>query len=253
MVAIVALLGAGAGATAPPGSRDGARVVLLVHGFKSRANTDCGAAYDPMIAQLRRAGLSVTMVRVGFYSGDRHCDVDLRSYGHFGDDSSWRIIAKAFSKYVHTRYTAKGVSVDVVGYSMGGLIARGAVYGAQRGDPGFSKVDVEDAVTLGTPHKGAAWYTGLCMSGQCASFKPGAPDLLWLNGDGNPQGVDGTDWTTIGSRGDSRVPAWSATAMTNATSARVVYRTVRHTGPRGYLADTAVITRVGLGLVTPER
>ncbi|MCU1499385.1 MAG: hypothetical protein JWM47_3338 [Acidimicrobiales bacterium] len=254
VVAVLALLVAGSAPPAGARPADRATVVVFVHGYKATSkSTDCGSAFDRMIAQLRQEGFAGTMVSVGFYARDVDCDVDLRSYGSFRDDSSWRTIAKAFSRYVHQTYTSKGIAVDVVGYSMGGLIARGAVYGGQKGEAGFWKVDIEDAVTLGTPHRGAAWYTGLCRRGQCASFKPGASDLAWLNGDGNPQGVGGTDWTTVGSLADSRVPFWSATGMANAATAEVVYQAVRHSGPRGYLANPTVIARVGVGLALDQR
>ena len=103
-----------------------------------------------MISQLRAEGFTGSMVRVGFYSGDVNCDVNLRLYGLFSDSSSWKAISKAFSTYVYHAFTSRGIAVDVVGYSMGGLISRGAVYGAQKGESGFAApIDVEDSVTLG--------------------------------------------------------------------------------------------------------
>ena len=175
--------------------------------------------------------------------------MNLRSYGSFSDSSSWKAISKAFSTYVYNTYTSKGIAVDVVGYSMGGLIARGGVYGAQKGESGFSPpIDVEDSVTLGTPHKGAAWYSNLCLWGQCTSLKPGATDLNWLNQNGNPQGRYGTEWTNIGSNGDWVTPASSATSMSIASSAKVIYASMPHTGSGNYMGNTTSTTRTGVGL-----
>ncbi len=234
---------------------DRAKVVLLVHGYNPLSvSTDCGGEFDPMIRQLRAEGFTEAMVKVGFYSRNRNCDVSLHPYGFYSDRASWKAIAMAFSHYVHRNYTARGITVDIVGYSMGGLIARGAISGAQRGELGFSPpIDVEDAVTLGTPHQGAAWYSRFCLWGQCASLKPGAPDLWWLNRETRPEGLRGTDWTMIASNADWVVPTASATAMTTAHTARVVYTSIPHTGAGNYLRNTTVITRIGVGLSERSR
>lgn len=226
------------------------KVVLFVHGYNPTSNsTDCGGDFDRMIGQLRSEGFTGTMVKVGFYSGDVNCNVNLRSYGSFGNSSSWKEIAKAFSTYVYATYTSRGVAVDVVGYSMGGLIARGGVYGAQKGESGFSApIDVEDVVTLGTPHQGAAWYSNACFFGQCATLKPGAADIAWVNQNGNPQGRNGTDWTNLASNGDWVTPAASGSSMAIAGTAKVVYADVPHTGSSNYMGNRTVTTRAGLGL-----
>ncbi len=226
------------------------KVVLFVHGYNPTSNsTDCGGEFNRMIGQLRNEGFTGPMVRVGFYSGDVNCDVNLRSYGSFSNSSSWKAISKAFSTYVYNTYTSKGIAVDVVGYSMGGLIARGGVYGSQRGESGFAPpIDVEDVVTLGTPHQGAAWYSNLCLWGQCTSLKPGATDINWVNQNGNPQGRYGTDWTNIASNGDWVTPAASGSSMAIASTAKVIYSNIPHTGSGNYMGNTTSTTRTGLGL-----
>ena len=225
--------------------------ILFVHGYNPTSNsTDCGGDFDAMISQLRSQGFTGQMIKVGFYSGDVNCNVNLRSYGSFGNSDSWKQISKAFSNYVYTQFTSKGIAVDVVGYSMGGLITRGGVYGAQKGESGFSApIDVEDVVTLGTPHKGAAWYSNLCLWGQCTSLKPGATDLNWLNGNGNPQGKNGTEFTTIASNGDWVTPTASGLYMSIPASNKVTYSSVPHTGSSNYMHTSSVITRSGNALV----
>ncbi len=251
-LAVVAALLASAMVAQPAGARtdNKSKAVLFVHGYNPTSNsTDCGGDFDTMIGQLRSEGFTGPMVRVGYYSGDVNCDVNLRSYGSFSDSSSWKAIAKAFSTYVYNTYTSKGIDVDVVGYSMGGLIGRGAVYGAQKAESGFSApIAVEDVVTLGTPHNGAAWYSNLCLWGQCTSLKPGATDITWLNGNGNPQGKYGTEFTTIASNGDSVTPTASGLYMTIPSTNKVTYANVPHTGSTNYMHNSAVVTRSGNAL-----
>ncbi len=224
--------------------------VLFIHGYSASNGTDCGGDFDVMISRLRSQGFTGPMVKVGYYTGDTNCNMNLRSWGSISNSSSWKEYAKAFSKYVHATYTSKGIAVDVVGYSMGGLIGRGAVYGASNGQSGFSApIDVEDLVTLGSPHNGAAWYSNFCLWGQCATLKPGATDIKWLNQNGNPQGRYGTDTTVIGSNGDWVVSASSATYMTVPSARKVVYANVPHTGSSNYMKDTTVINRAASALV----
>lgn len=234
---------------------DRSKPVLFVHGYNATSNsTDCGADFNTMISQLRAEGFTGPMVKVGFYSGDVNCDVNLRSYHSFGDSSSWKEIAKAMSKYVYQKYTSQGIAVDIVGYSMGGLISRGAVHGSQRGDSGFSlRVDVEDVITLGSPHNGAAWYSNLCLWGQCTGLKPGSSELNWLNLNGNPQGRNSTEFTAIGSNGDAVVPTSSALYMTLPSTNKVTYSSVPHTGSSNYMKTAAVVTRSGSGLTYASR
>jgi triacylglycerol esterase/lipase EstA (alpha/beta hydrolase family) len=227
-------------------TNDRSKTVLFVHGYNpTSTNTDCGGDFDTMISQMRSEGFTGSMVKVGYYSNDSNCNVNLHSYGSYGDRDSWKNIAKAFSTYVYNTYTSHGIAVDVVGYSMGALISRGAVYGAQKGESGFSSpIDVEDEVTLGGPHQGAAWYSYLCLWGQCSSLKPGSTDINWLNGNGNPQGKNGTEWSNVGSYQDDVVPYQSATSMSIPASNKIVFSNVSHTGfiHPNYMHTGAVIT-----------
>jgi pimeloyl-ACP methyl ester carboxylesterase len=222
---------------------DGERVVLLLHGYNARStSTDCSRAFDDMVFRMRQAGVSGRMVKVGFYTGDRGCDVNLRSYGSFDERGSWKEIAGALSAYIHLEYTARGVTVDVVGHSMGGLIIRAAVLGAQIHEPGFSSpIDVRTVVTLGTPHDGAAWYSRLCRVGQCSSLRPSSPDIAWLHRDGRPQGIAGTEFTVIASRADRITPSPSGLHMDIPASHKITNCCVAHAGSSGYLHDEGTI------------
>lgn len=230
---------------------DKSKPVLLIHGYNATSNsTDCGSDFDVMISQMRTEGFTGPFVKVGFYSADTNCTINLHNYGTYGDSDSWKTIAKAFSKFVSTTYTSQGVAVDVVGYSMGGLIARGAVYGASTGAAGFSApIDVEDATTLGTPHNGAS-LSAFCLWGQCATMKQGSTDLNWLNTNGNPQGRFGTDWTVVGSTGDGVVSVSSALYMSLPASNKTTFSGVSHTGSSNYMHTATVVTRTDTALST---
>ena len=126
LLVVAVLVTAGASGCRPV---DRTKPILLIHGYNLGGGTDCNATFDGMIAKLRGHGFTGPFVKVGFYTGDTGCDMTLRDWGSFDNGSSWKAIAKAFSAYVAATYTSKGTAVDVVGYSMGGNIARGAVWG----------------------------------------------------------------------------------------------------------------------------
>lgn len=123
-------------------------------------------------------------------------------------DTDIRHIAQHWAWYVYDRYARRGVSVDVVAHSMGGLIVRYAIARVGAYDDDFPpQLYVGDVVTLGTPHGGTS-LAGLCPRSertvdQCRQMRRGSPLIEWLNGQGTaPQARGGTDWTAIGSRDD---------------------------------------------------
>ena len=246
VVALLALVVVAGAATAcePARTENRTKPVLLVHGWSASGGTDCGSTFDPMIAQMKKEGFTGPFVKVGYYTGDTNCDMSLRDWGSFDNGSSWKDVAKAFSKYVSATYTQKNKVVDVVGYSMGGDIVRGAVYGSSIAESGFSAaIKVEDAVTFGAPFNGAAWYSSFCLWGQCSTMKPGATDIKWLNQNGNPQGAGGTEWTVFGSDADAVTPVDSALDMSVPDGRKVRYPDVPHTGSDNYMGRAYVVTR----------
>jgi hypothetical protein len=243
MLLVVALVAFGA--TGCRETKD--KVVLYVHGWSLTGGSDCDGTFAEMIDRLGDDGFTGEAVTVGFYTGDTNCDMTLRDWGSFDNSSSWKEIAKAFSHYVWETYTSQGVTVDVVGYSMGGLIARGAVYGASIGAPGFSPpIDVEDAVTFGTPHNGAN-VAAICLWGQCATMKPGSADINWVNADGNPQGAKGTEWTVFGSEADIVTLVDSGLHMDVPSERKVRLTDVPHTGDN-YMHREPVVLRAAEAL-----
>jgi hypothetical protein len=256
LLALVAVLAAASlSACEPARTTDKTRPILFLHGYNpTSTSTSCSSTFDALITSLRSQGFTGPMIKVGWYSGDTGCDVNLHSFGTYDDRDSWRGISKSFSAYVQKTYTSKNVAVDAVGYSMGGLIIRGGVYGALIGESGFgAPIDVQDVVTLAAPHDGAAWYSRLCLWGQCGSMRPGNGDLNWLNANGNPQGLHGTDWTVVGSTDDAVVPDESALHMTLPDTNKVRYSGIPHTGDTNYMHNATAQARTGTGLAEPGK
>ncbi len=178
---------------------------------------------------------------------------NLHDYGNFGDRDSWKNIAMAFSTYVYNTYTSKGIAVDVVGYSMGAqwpAVRSTAPRPPPAASASRSTCRTTSASAARMPAR--AWYTYGCLWGQCSSMKPGSDDINWLNTNRDPQGVDGTDITQIGSQADTTVPYASATfSMTLPATNTDVFTTVTHSGSDNYTHDAAVIARTGLALANP--
>ena len=249
-LAMVVTIGAlAATACEPPRAEDKTKPVLLIHGWATGGASDCGSTFDRMIGQMKSEGFKGPFIRVGFYTGDTNCDMTLRSWGTFDNGSSWVELSKALSKYIYETYTKNGKSVDVVGYSMGGNIIRGALQGTQAKSSGFSApIKVEDVVTFGSPFDGAAWYSSFCLWGQCSTLKPGSDAINWLDQNGNPQGVGGTEFTIFGSEGDAVTPVDSALQMSIPDARKIRYSDVPHTGSDNYMGRPAIVTRADQAL-----
>lgn len=205
-------------------SDDRAKPVVYVHGYNAFGDgTSCGM-WNAMDSTLRSWGHSGAKATVRYYFGDTGCTNALESYGsntHYYPGST------RFDRYVrlehlgyrlawmlYTEYSSKGITVDVVSHSMGGLITRYALAQTQRRHPDFPPyLYVEDSVTLGTPHAGTGW-ANWCWTTQCSQMRPGSSFINWLTSNApNPQGSGGTDWTAVGSYDDEIVSETSAVAM----------------------------------------
>lgn len=229
------------------------RPVLLVHGWSISGGTDCQGTFGPLIQRLRADGFTGPIIKVGFYTGDSNCDVSLRDYGSFDNGSSWKEVSKALSHYVQELNILYESPVDLVGFSMGGIIIRGAVHGSSRGDAGFaSTIAVEDAASVAGPHDGAAWFSNLCLWGQCKTMQPGHADIAWLNLSGDAHSVGGTEWTLYGSTADWVVPWESAMHMVDVPAERRnTYSDVPHNGSDNFMNDTQVLGDVAEALAKP--
>ena len=206
--------------------------VIFVHGLNrsDNAGSDCAKDFGVMRRAFRRWGHTGRFTAVSYYRFDRNCNHSISHHGkhrrHFGGDAEHydagghsantdiRHLGYHLARYIWRHHSRHGRAVDIVGHSMGGLIARYAVAQTQRSHPDFPpRLLVEDIVTLGTPHGGARWYSIGCRYDQCGQMRAGSGFLVWLEQNAwNPQGAGGTDWSTFGSDDDNAVAADRAAA-----------------------------------------
>lgn len=224
---------------------DKTKPVLLVHGWSAtQTGYDCGSYFASTISALKAQGFS-NISTIGYYSKDKNCTINLQTFDStLTNDSPWKTIGAAFSRYIQQTYTSTGQVVDLAGHSMGGLIIRGAIQGAAEKQAGFAPIMVEDALTISTPHGGTN-SSSFCWSTQCRAMAKTNADIKWLATNGNPQSLTATDWTVIGSKSDEIVSISSALAMTLDAN-----HTVTYTGPShlGILKDAPANARAGEAL-----
>ncbi|MFQ5915177.1 MAG: esterase/lipase family protein [Nitrospinota bacterium] len=146
--------------------RSGDRPVILCHGYHVR-----GLTLGVLALSLRRMGRSkVTMPTFG------------------PSTAAIRHYAEQLTEHIREVLRDTGAeAVDIVGHSMGGLVARACVAQAQRS--GDSSLRVAHLITLGTPHKGVDMW--VFTWGDCGlDLKTGSPFLRWLGED--PRDVKAT-------------------------------------------------------------
>ncbi len=136
---------------APAGSRN---PVLLIHGID-----DTAAVFRQMDASLREHGWSV------------HCLNLVPNNGNTGLDK----LAEQLASYVESKF-APGESIDLVGFSMGGLVSR---YYVQRLG-GIERV--KRFITIASPHSGT-WTAFLRGNPGSRQMRPASSFLADLNSD----------------------------------------------------------------------
>jgi len=224
-----------------------AKPVVYVHGYNAFGDGANCNMWNSMDNTLRAWGLTGPKVTFRYYFGDSNCTHAAESYGanvHYYPGST------TFDRYVriehlgyrlawmiYTEFSSKGITVDVVSHSMGGLITRYALTQIQRNHPEFPPyLYVEDSVTLGTPHAGTGW-ANWCWTTQCSQMRPGSSFINWLATYGpNPQADGGTDWTAIASYDDEIVSEGSGVSMSAAH--KVQYLGSADVGHGDYYVDT---------------
>jgi PGAP1-like protein len=116
-----------------------------------------------------------------------------------------KTIAKALAWDIYNRHSRYGRSVDLVSHSMGGLVAKAAITGVNKGESGFPPyLYVEDGVTISTPNAGVTYLSALaCLTvstPQCDDMRSSSGFMAWLST--APASRIHTDWTFIGSVDD---------------------------------------------------
>ncbi len=182
---------------ASPAPQDQPGAVLLVPGYGGRV-----ASLDPLAAALRQAGRTVVVVeRLGDGTGDLGAEAERL------DQVARRTLADTAAP-----------SVDVVGYSAGGVVARLWV----RDHGGAARA--RRVLTLGSPHHGTSQaalgseLAGGCPTA-CEQLIPGSDLLRRLNaGDETP---DGPAWVTVRSQFDRVVTPVESAALDGALNVLV--------------------------------
>jgi triacylglycerol lipase len=208
--------------------------VLLVPGYGGRT-----ASLDPLAATLRAEGRAVTVVSL---VGDGTGDLDLQA-SHLADVAD------------QVLRSSGAPSVDVVGYSAGGVVVRLWVRD-HGGDTQARRV-----LTLGSPQHGTsvaalgAEVAGGCPTA-CEQLLPDSALLRRLNaGDETPAGPA---WATVRSDADQVVTPTVSAALDGALNLRVQDLCPTATTPHGGLPGDPVVLRalattLGVGAPTaPE-
>lgn len=183
---------------------------LLVHGYGDHEEgKDCnGSTWKKALAYYQRAGgrERASMTTIGYYTGDRGCDVKVASATN---ETPIQDVAKDLANYIDAAYTGNGQPVDIVAHSMGGLVTRVALLGSAQGWKGFpaGKLNVDNVVTLSTPHRGVS-NPSANDDRQWEQMDPGSDFMTRLHEPGSGLGdgwADGTDWSLVGSDEDGVV------------------------------------------------
>lgn len=213
-------------------------VALIVHGWR---NEDMGGSYEVLRDFLAEGGDWQEVRRVGYYGAE--CEVEDRA-DHFGGHDVWfgegehvdldgcegwlipgrvhdldtdlRHLAYHLAWLIHERYTKKGIAVDIVAHSMGGILVRYMMGHVGRTSVFPETLLVEDVVTTGSPHWGpVGWACGNfwdeSVRQMCSKRRPG---MMWWMDRFAHQGDLLGEWTLIGSTNDEIVRWESAMHMT---------------------------------------
>jgi hypothetical protein len=235
----------------PIAAYTGREPVLLVHGHSPGGVGHCGR-WETLARQLRSPDTGHAPYRfdggvipIGFYGGatrtgrawgesgcgwrahlssfGRHDRVHASGHatrrgivGHT-PDTSIRHLAYHLAWLIYQRFTRRGIHVDVVGLSMGGLIVRYAVAATRLHARHFPpRLLVDDVVTLGTPLGGHETSLFSAVNRQTLEMDAGSPLMAWLHDHAYrpPKGAGGgTDWTFVGSSQDEWIPKDSAVGL----------------------------------------
>jgi hypothetical protein len=130
--------------------------------------------------------LAAAMTRL---TGAAGADVLCASYTWTGDlDSIVARVARAAAARWPAPGGAASVPVDVIGVSMGGLVARAAAAAAPEGAPDRPRLSIARLFTLATPHRGAHLAARVRVDSASRCMVPGSGWLRRL--DAEPRGYE---------------------------------------------------------------
>ncbi|QKW40220.1 hypothetical protein HUT06_06555 [Actinomadura sp. NAK00032] len=196
--------------------------VYLIKGYRQKVtDTGCASKWSGAVKAMRGWGWTGKFHRVGYYSTDNPKNCVRIAKG--SNDTSIKDLGRKLAQNIYKNYSSKGQTVDIVAHSMGGLVARAAIAGYARHEPGWPpRLLIQDVVTLGTPHQGALYPMACAVNKQCREMSGTNSFLNWL-GTTLPQADGGTDWTLIATDRDEAVNSSSAAAGHVGAQHRVRY------------------------------
>jgi surface antigen len=253
-----------------PALADLSTPVLIVKGYHAPLHGDNCAGIKSVEYGTENEGspgtLKTHLLQMGFTNvktvseadpEDENCDVNLweeeKKYPNLyprdfpgtgpavvcGTGCTFQDAAFILNLYIYQNYTSKGITVDLVGYSTGGLIAAEAIHLGNEGAnaqmaqveellPGYHEIiepseykklhplKVAIGVTAdgelnGTSYGERCFYAPPFVEDRLScSFRTSAEALKQFHLDRNPQGTGGTEWYSPKSTGDTLVPEESA-------------------------------------------
>ncbi|MEV4008025.1 hypothetical protein [Actinomadura sp. NPDC049753] len=196
--------------------------VYLIKGYRQKVtDTGCADKWSSAVKAMRGWGWTGKFHRVGYYSTDDPKNCVRIAKG--STDTSIKDLGRKLAQNIYKNYSSKGQTVDIVAHSMGGLVARAAIAGYARHEPGWPpKLLIQDVVTLGTPHQGAI-VSAFCSSDkQCREMSGTNSFMNWI-GTQLPQADGGTDWTLVATDRDQAVNSSSAAPASIGAQHRVRY------------------------------
>lgn len=244
----LALVTAAPAQAAPARGDTKSNAVIFVHGFDVGGGVACRPYWSNAGSHFRAQGWTGSLETYGVYGNDTECTW---KHPSATADTPIRTIGMHLANVIYDNYTSKGLKVDIVAHSMGGLVTRAALMGVQLGEPGFpSHLYVEDVVTLATPHTGtslAIFCNLIPVLQQCSDMAPGSAFLGWLGRLGTGAGYArlpvsgmGTEWTVLSSFADSIVSEGSGVNVY--ADHRIQYHAGQCTGVEGGLSHTEMKT-----------
>lgn len=215
--------------------------VLFLHGAllgPGCVGTNPAGVASALHAVLARHHWTGKLLPVDYYCGDAGPGtVDIRNGTRPTADTSITDIAGLLAWYVYRTYSSKGIAVDLVGHSMGGLIMRDALnHVGQHGFPPF--LLVRDAVTISAPFGGIP-ARAVCPL-QCRQMLTGSDYLAGLNAKPSaPSGQGGTGWTVLGGSPCDYIPAASTLSLRGAMAVDFAPKAAQCYTHVTYLSDTS--------------
>ena len=238
----------------PPAPAPSSVAVLFVHGAllgPGCVGTDVTGPTAFLAAVLRRHHWTGPVRGVDYYCADSgRGAADIRGSARPTADTSITDIAGLLAWYVYRTYSTRGVAVDLVGHSMGGLIIRDALaYTGRRGFPPY--LLVRDVVTVSAPYTGIPARPSCPL--QCRQMSYGSAYLTELSPAARPpQGRGGTTWTEIGGSPCDYIPAGSTLALPDALRVDLTGRAPACYTHVSYLSDTSAARDVPAIVTQPD-